>query len=200
MAYEDGIMGKPTAIVGDNVGEVPPTHSMKVISSPLHFAQMGLDRGIPAWRDCDFQKPVLHLGPGRKHIEGTIEYDWPQWDFDRMGKGGIHRLPYGPDEVGGVIATHVLEHLKDPRNLLREVSRILAPGRPFNILVPHGQSLMYLQDLDHKTAFVTETWRTLLENPYYLKEHDGFKFRVGANFIFAVKESNTALITQLIKE
>jgi SAM-dependent methyltransferase len=198
MVYDNGMMDKPSAVVGDGEGQIPPTHSWAALRNPLMFAQLGLDRDVPMWRECDFTKPVLHLGPGVKHIEGTIEYDWPHWDFDKMGHP--LRFPYATDSVGGVIATHVLEHLKDPRNLLREVSRILAPGRPFNILVPHGQSLMFLQDLDHKTAFVTETWKTLLENPYYIKEHDGFSFHIGANFIFGLKESNTALITQLIKE
>ena len=168
--------------------------------SPLTFAEFGLDRELPEWEDPNWLRPVIHLGPGIKHIPGTIEYEWPEWDFDKLGTPtGPPMFPHKPGSVGGVIATHVLEHLRDPRPLLREVSRILAPGCPFNILVPHGDSLMFKQDLDHKTAFVTETWKTLLENPYYAKEHDGFSFRLGANFLFGVKESNLALITQLIK-
>lgn len=182
--------------------------------SPLRFAEFGLDRMLPDWRPIKWSMPVLHLGPGEKIIPDTIEYDWPAWDFDKFelpendgASGAAERLayegkcfPYGPGEVGGVIATHVLEHLKDPRPLLREVSRVLAPGCPFNILVPHGESLMFKQDLDHRTPFVIETWKTLLENPYYEKEHHGFRFRVGANFLFGVKEANLALVTQLIKE
>lgn len=181
------------------------------MGSALGFAQFGLDRQIAPWVNIDWEKPVLHLGPGVKHIPETVEYEWPHWDFDNLKLPGSYEIDHGeylsqracfPHEdgsVGGVIATHVLEHLKDPRPLLREVSRILAPGCPFNILVPHAQSYMYLQDLDHRTPFVIETWKTLLSNPYYLKEHEGFSLKVGANFTFAVKEQNTALITQLIK-
>lgn len=180
------------------------------MDEPMAFAEFGLDRACPSWVEIDWALPVVHLGPGEKHIPDTIEYDWPEWDFDKLGTGeGTYLtakeyerryLPYDDGSVGGVIATHVLEHLQDPRPLLREVSRILAPGAPFNILVPHGESLMFKQDLDHRTPFVIETWKTLLSNPYYTKGKDGFSFRLGANFLFGVKEQNLALVTQLIKE
>lgn len=191
--------------------DIHPLTRQQMVDGPLSFAEFGLDRTLPEWKEIDWSKPVLHLGPGEKHIPGTHEYDWPTWDFDKLdlskaywanyenrtGSGG--RLPYQDGEVGGIIATHVLEHLKDPRPLLREASRILAPGCPFNILVPHGESLMFKQDLDHRTPFVIETWKTLLSNPYYTKGKDGFDFELGANFIFGVKEANLALVTQLIR-
>ena len=181
------------------------------MDSPLTFAAFGLDRPTPKWTTIDWSKPVLHLGPGEKHIPNTIELEWPEWDFDQLDaqaefwvdyntrKGSGARLPFEDNEAGGVIATHVLEHLKDPIPLLREVSRILAPGCPFNILVPHGESLMFKQDLDHQKPFVIETWKTLLSNPYYAKGKDGFSFDIGANFLYGVKEANLALVTQLIK-
>lgn len=190
---------------------VTPGMLKKMIDGPLMFAEFGLDRTIPDWVGIDWSKPVVHLGPGEKHIPGTIELEWPEWDFDQLNQDAEHWvdfikrtgsgavLPFKNDECGGVIATHVLEHLKDPIPLLREVSRILAPGQPFNILVPHGESLMFKQDLDHRTAFVIETWKTLLSNPYYSKGKDGFSFDLGANFLFGVKEANLALVTQLIK-
>lgn len=185
-----------------------------LVDGPLTFAGFGLDRPTPAWKKIDWSKPVLHLGPGEKHIPNTIELEWPDWDFDLLDLNGTNfainyyqrtvsgnkcRFPFEDGEVGGVIATHVLEHLKDPRPLLREVSRVLATGCPFNILVPHGESLMFKQDLDHQKPFVIETWKTLLSNPYYAKGKDGFSFDLGANFLYGVKEANLALVTQLIK-
>ena len=185
----------------------------RAMDGPLTFAEFGLDRATPDWVGINWNMPVLHLGPGEKHIPDTIELDWPEWDFDKLTydsdiewwvdynarTGSGHRLPFWDESVGGIIATHVLEHLKDPRPLLREASRILAPGAPFNILVPHGESLMFKQDLDHQKPFVIETWKTLLSNPYYTKGKDGFSFELGANFLFGVKEANLALVTQLIK-
>jgi SAM-dependent methyltransferase len=162
--------------------------------SLLGFSQMGLDRVIPGWVPFDPDYPILNLGPGNKIVDGTVALDWPDWDAD------LEPIPYDDNNIGGIIATHFLEHLNDPRPAIREAGRVLRSGCPFNILVPHGQSLSYLQDLDHNTPFVIDTWKNLLENPYYDKgREEPFQFRIGANFLFGVKESNLALVTQLIK-
>jgi SAM-dependent methyltransferase len=165
----------------------------------LHFVQFGLDRDIPTWVEPRWSMPVLDLGPGTKFIPNTVRMDYPEFNFD--GEDGAREAlaKYADNSVGGVYAVHVMEHLADPRPLIREVSRVLAPGCPFSIFVPHGQALVFLQDLDHKTPFVLDTWRCHLDNPYYSKGREGLHLRVGANFTFAVKEQNTMLVTQLIK-
>jgi SAM-dependent methyltransferase len=160
----------------------------------LDFTQFGLDRTIPEWEGFGEGKPILHLGPGNKRVHGTVEFEYPEWDGEK------DLLPYGDGAVGGVIATHFLEHLSNPLHILAEVGRVLAPGCPFNILVPHAHSLMFAHDFDHKTPFVIDTWRNLLENEYYEKGKNGLPFKLGANFLFGVKEANLAIITQLIKE
>jgi SAM-dependent methyltransferase len=154
---------------------------------------MGLDRMLPHWVPFDSSAPILNLGPGNKHVGGTVELDWPEWNAEGQP------IPYEDGSVGGIIATHFLEHLADPLHVLREVGRVLKPGCPFNILVPHGQSLSYLQDLDHKTPFVVDTWKNLLDNPYYVKGKGLLPFKLGANFLFGLKEDNLALVTQLIR-
>lgn len=167
---------------------------LRGIDGPIGFAQYGLDRNLPLWVRSDESLPILNLGPGNKHIVSTKELEWPDWDAENTP------LPYGEDSVGGVFATHFLEHLANPIRIIKEVGRVLAPGCPFNILVPHGQSLMYLQDLDHKTPYVIDTWRVLLDNPYYNKDNNDLPFEIGVNFLFGLKEANLALITQLIKK
>ncbi|ABD58476.1 methyltransferase [Mycobacterium phage Chill] len=168
--------------------------------NPLSFALFGLSRQaeLPVWRRLDWGYPILHLGPGDKIVRGAEELDYPAFDFDDPEIS----LPYDDGSVGGVIATHVLEHLADPRPLIREVARVLNFGCPFNILVPHGQSPMYLQDLDHKTPFVLDTWKNFLHNGFYDNNYGegGVPLSIGANFKFALKEGNEAIITQLIKE
>ena len=173
-----------------------PKSNLDFISRrPLDFALYGLDRYMPEWVEVEDDLPILNLGPGNKHIHATEELEWPDWDGDK------DPIP-APDEwFGGVFATHFLEHLADPRPLIREVGRVLRPGCPFNILVPHAESLMYKQDLDHKSQYVLETWRVLLNNPYYDKDNNGeFSLELGANFVFGLKEENLCLITQLIKK
>jgi len=170
------------------------------LNNPIGFALFGLAREdeFPHWVDLDFRADVLHLGPGEKFVANTVDLEFPEYDFDKPDIC----LPWDDDSVGGVIATHVLEHLADPRPLIREVARILAPGCPFNILVPHAQSPMYLQDLDHKTPFVVDTWKNFLQNGFYDNNYgkSEIPLDIGCNFKFALKEGNEALVTQLVKK
>ena len=160
----------------------------------LGFTEFGLDRDIPDWIPFNQDYALLNLGAGHKHHPDFISLDWPDWDADK------DPLPYEDNSVGGVIAMHFLEHLSEPRDVIREVGRVLVPGAPFNILVPHANSLMFLHDLDHKKPFVIDTWKNLLDQPYYDKMKNDYPFRIGANFLFGLKEANLALITQLIKK
>jgi SAM-dependent methyltransferase len=168
------------------------TDAVMPLGFALGFALFGLDREME-WVPFG-DGPILHLGPGHKHVPDTTELEWPAWNAEE------DYIPFEYETCGGIIATHFLEHIQNVRWVLKEAARVLKPGCPFNILVPHGQSLSFLQDLDHKTPFVIDTWRHTLNNPYYDKGTGGIPFRVGANFTFAVKEDNTALVTQLIKQ
>jgi SAM-dependent methyltransferase len=163
---------------------------------PLSIALFGLDRQLPKWIKPDGSKPVLDLGPGNKLIAGTVRLDYPEWDAeaDRALWG------YADASVGGIFAINLLEHLTDPRNLIREFGRVLAPGCAATVFVPDARSNMYLQDLDHKTPFVIDSFKNYLEpHPYYAKGHDTAELRVGAVFHFAVKSENTGIVAQLIK-
>lgn len=195
-------------------------------SDPISFALFGLDRmgdrHWPKWVDLDFTKPVLDLGPGQKVVPGAERLDWPQYDWEPKlahrwfspeeagNEQGMYRteiflkgegaLPYDDDSVGGIVCVNLLEHLWDPRPLIWECARVLAPGCPMNVFVPHVDSIMYKQDLDHKKQFILDTWKNLLDNPYYPKGHsNGHRLKIGVNFKFAVKEGNEACVTQLVK-
>jgi SAM-dependent methyltransferase len=183
--------------------------------SALSFALFGLDRDVRAWVTPDWDKPVLDLGPGNKYIPGTKRLDWPQYDWEpamarrfvdghsakvaELPVNGI--LPYPAGSVGGIFCVNLLEHLWDPRPLIFEMARVLAPTCPINIFVPHADSIMYKQDLDHKKPFVLDTFKNLLvPHKYYEKGHsDGHGLEVGACFKFAVKEGNEACVIQLVK-
>lgn len=188
--------------------------------SPLGLMAFGLDRELPAWVQADFNKPVLDIGPGRKYIPGAVRIDWPQYDFEPTIQLGQHvsplngevfarlspslgspgRLPYADNSVGGVFAINIFEHLWDPRPLIWEIARVLAPGAPLTVFVPDGRSPLYAQDLDHKKPFVLDSFRSLLENPYYSKDHPSHNLRLGWASKFAIKEGNETLLFQIIKK
>lgn len=177
-------------------------------NSALKFFLFGMDRldsGMDLWKLMDYGKPVLHLGPGKKGGQaGTIDCEWPDYDFDAPNslRFPVNGKPgWDDNSVGGIVATHVLEHLADPRTLIWEAARVLAPGCPFNIVVPKAGSNLFWQDLDHKTGFVLDTWKTLLDNSYYLKGKNESEhiLDVGFNAEMSIKEGNNVIVTQLIK-
>lgn len=166
---------------------------------PLEVALFGLARMLPAWVAPNGNRGIcLDLGPGTKTIPGTVRLEWPEWDADRD-----LLTAQRTDSVGHIYAINILEHLADPRPLIFEFGRVLAPGCAATIFVPHADSNMYKQDLDHKTPFVLDTWKNLLEpHPFYEKGHaeTPHRLRIGANFVFGVKDENVGIVTQLIKE
>lgn len=173
-------------------------YEIDVLHDHTLFFEFGMARQLPVWVEpLGDPWSILHLGPGEKVIasDDVIPCEWPAFDFEQADCLSA----FGSGTIGAIVATHLLEHLADPRKLLREAGRVLAPGAPFNILVPHAHSVMYAQDLDHKTPFVLDSWKNLLDDSYYARGKHGFPFKLGFNAIMALKEGNVAVVTQLIK-
>lgn len=149
----------------------------------------------PDWLpDPDDDSPILNIGHGAKLIYGAEHLDLPEWDADQRMP-----IPFPDEHFSAIYAIHLLEHVEDPRWLLRELQRVLMVGGHLNIGLPYYNSQMHAQDLDHKSNWCEETWKETFFNDYYQKEHGGWKFKIGANFIMAIVERNTMLITQLIR-
>jgi len=158
---------------------------------------LGMDRAIPeALYDYDPEShKVLNLGPGNKQIYGARPLEFPEWDAESDA------IPCEDESVSQIHAYHFLEHLSDPRFVLSECQRVLRPGGHISIVVPYYTSNMAFQDLDHKSFFTEDTWKTLFNNPYYDKNCNGvdWMFEVHLNVIMGIAERNLALVTQLRK-
>lgn len=166
----------------------------------LPFFEFAMDRALVPWHPA-LEGHIVHLGPGVKTVAAqTHVFEYPDFDFDGAASQGPDSIPLGDDSVGAIYATHFLEHLRDPIHIIREASRVLRQGAPFNIAVPYAGTQLALQDLDHKANFVLDTWKNLLSNPYYTKARGGIHLRVGFNAIMAVKDGNVVILTQLIKD
>jgi SAM-dependent methyltransferase len=175
-------------------------NTLQVVSNdPLDFFEFGMDRidVIPGWRGMGWGYPILHLGPGKKGEQiDTLDLEYPEYDFEQADCLGS----WNDDSVGGIVATHVLEHLRDPRPLIWECARVLMPGWPMNIVVPKAGSNLWNQDLDHKTGFVLDTWKTLLDSSFYKKgKKQDHGLVVGFNMEMSIKEGNNVIVTQLVK-
>ena len=74
-----------------------------------------------------------------------LEHRCPSLDLSR---GDIGRLPYANESFDAVIFVHVLEHMDDSVETLREMVRVLKPGAPLVDSVTRkglGQVLMSLR-------------------------------------------------------
>lgn len=160
----------------------------------------------------------INLGAGNSPMLGCYNLDFPEWDaenyqimapnyFVRAWNGQTTPamcadllMPCPSESVNAIHAFHFLEHLKDPRRMLREIQRVLRPGGVANICVPHYSSMLAHYDLDHKSTWSLETWRNTFKSTGYDKDRDGWKLRVHFNALMAVDERHFAILTQLVKE
>lgn len=139
---------------------------------------------------------VVNLGAGNSPIPGTMSLDYPGWDAEKDG------LPFEDGEVDGIYAFHFLEHLSGANviRLLSEVQRTLRVGGVATFGVPHRLGAMAFQDLDHKSFWTEDSWKTLFSNPYYEKNRERpWQLGVNFNMIMGRNERNLMLFTQLQK-
>lgn len=156
------------------------------------FFELGLKRKVPDLLP-DYGQ-MLELGPGTSPIpnmDETLEY--PDWDADTMA------IPFEECSFDVVYALHILEHVKRPIVLLRDIQRVLQPGGHANIVIPHFKSELAFEDLDHKTFWSEETWYKTFANDGYTKHSEGWQFEIHANFLMAVAYRNLCIFTQLVK-
>jgi SAM-dependent methyltransferase len=160
------------------------------------FFLLGMKRQLPEVYTPPLRPytPVaINLGAGKQVIPGAVALDFPAWDANR------EPIPYGDASVDIVYAFHFLEHVDRPIDMLREIQRVLRPGGVANIVVPHAKAEIAFQDITHQTFFVAETIHNLLQNNYYAKDRDGWRFREHLTLGMFLIERNAALFLQLVR-
>ena len=124
------------------------------------------------WQRMDVQRPeiwstwevvkdfkdgrILEIGPGnypKIPIEGGAFIDISEEAVRNLEKAGgkalvgsAENLPFGNDSFDLVVATDVLEHIEDDRQVLSEVSRVLKPKGYFLFSVPLRPELFNKMD------------------------------------------------------
>jgi ubiquinone/menaquinone biosynthesis C-methylase UbiE len=90
---------------------------------------------------------VLDLGGGKRFQKWLapykslfIEENYKTFDYDATTGadivGDIHQIPLPDESFNAVICSSVLEHVKDPRQAVKEIHRILKPGGSAFVMVP----------------------------------------------------------------
>ena len=99
-------------------------------------------------------RKVLELGCGLGHLTGLLQDDFEAVGID-LAEYAIDQLAinapratgyvmsaddlsrFGDGEFGVVVGLHLVEHLPDPADVLRQVNRILVPGGAFLFATPN---------------------------------------------------------------
>jgi hypothetical protein len=171
------------------------SHNRGVTMDIIELFKLGMKRDIPPLVSPDLTN-AINLGAGNQVIEGVRPLDLPEWEAEY----GV--LPERERDLTAVFAFHFFEHISSEAviSLLRDIQKKTVVGGTLNIVVPHGKSDIAIQDLDHRTFYLTETWKTLFNDHYYNKHHEvPWKWDIGTNIVIGVAERNTALMTQLIR-
>jgi len=87
-----------------------------------------------------------------------------------------HRLPFRDDVADRIYAIHVIEHLEDPKQFLRECYRVLRRGGMVMLVTPNFLSRNAFADPDHKHVFNFFKLRKMLREVGFVTRH-----RYGAN-------------------
>jgi SAM-dependent methyltransferase len=97
----------------------------------------------------------LDVGCGaRKRTAGHVGIDvldLPGVDIVGDARDVLAEMP--ADCISEIYCSHFLEHVEDVGSVLREMSRVLAPGGAMEILVPHFSNPYYHSDPTHRHTF-----------------------------------------------
>jgi SAM-dependent methyltransferase len=133
----------------------------------------GLDPDIPSLSE--------HRAPGMPILRGVGEH-----------------LPFASGSFDLVVSVWVLEHVKEPLNVLREVARVLRPGGHFVFLTPNLRNPLVSMNRIGKAIPVLQT--QLVSRFYGRRESDTFPVQYRANTaraIHGLAEASDLRVTEL---
>ena len=73
---------------------------------------------------------------------GSIEYARRDLNLSSLCIAEADALPFGKDVFEAIVLSHVLEHLANPPECLRQIRRVLKPGGILLVIVPHHRGLI----------------------------------------------------------
>lgn len=97
---------------------------------------------------------ILDIGCSRNKIPGAIGIDIDaQSSADIIHDLNVYPYPLEDNSVEKIYAKHIIEHLDNPRQFLREFYRILKPGGTAFIETPHFSCRVAYSEPEHKLFY-----------------------------------------------
>jgi len=115
---------------------------------------------------------ILNLGCGEDYRESTEKIEWINLDVNKKINADIYtdlekKLPFKEDTFDGIYTSHVLEHIKNLKELMSELKRICKNGAIIKIRVPHASCLLSYQDPTHVRFFTYMTFDYFTDWNFY---------------------------------
>ncbi|MBU0467700.1 MAG: class I SAM-dependent methyltransferase [Candidatus Omnitrophica bacterium] len=108
-------------------------------------------------------KIILDLGCRHQKVPGAIGVDMdPDADVDVIHDFDNFPYPFEDNYADKIFATHIIEHLEQPGEFLKEIYRILKPGGQVFIATPHFTSYTAYCEHTHKAYYSYFMFRNLL--------------------------------------
>jgi SAM-dependent methyltransferase len=106
----------------------------------------------------------LNVGCGQVKIPNSVGIDFdPQSVADIIHDLDIFPWPFPDQSFDRIVCWHVLEHLRNPRRSMGEITRLARPGAKIEIATPHYSSPDSWGDMTHYMHFSLKTFE-----PFYL--------------------------------
>jgi len=155
---------------------------------------------------------LLEVGCGSgKMLKGMADLGWQVEgiDFDpvavensrrkglKVGTGSLEDLQYPENWFDAITMSHVIEHVHDPLDLLKECRRILKPGGRLSLVTPninsaghriYGRSWFHLDPPRHLRIFTAASLETLLQRAGFHTTRIGTTIRDACTAYVASRE------------
>ena len=119
---------------------------------------------------------ILNLGCGNDLRKDSINCDITAYPgVDKVVDLSVFPWPWGNETISGIRASHIIEHLPDPKPFILECLRILKPGGFLRLKVPHSSNISALGCLGHYRTFSYDTLNDYLSRDFYYLGKAKFK-------------------------
>jgi predicted SAM-dependent methyltransferase len=100
------------------------------------------------------ERIVIELGCGPNKVVGAIGIDKIQDENVDIIADIENGLPFLPDNsVDELVSKHLLEHIENLDQLIKEIYRVLKPGGIHRAIVPHFSNPYFYSDYTHRRFF-----------------------------------------------
>jgi predicted SAM-dependent methyltransferase len=112
---------------------------------------------------------ILNLGCGEDIKKDCVNVDiTPYAGVDKVTDLSIFPWSWEDNSIDGIHASHIIEHLPDPKPFIYECLRILKKGGFLRLKVPHSSNVSAVGCMGHYRTYSYDTLNDYLARDFYM--------------------------------